>query len=56
MYIIVFQHGYRDPHLALDSHYHLETFSTYEEAKAEAERCKDDEWYYDYVIYKEANS
>ncbi len=60
-YIIVWQHGYREPHIHLDSHYKAEVFSSYENAKEEADRTveaegKDSEWYYDYAIYEEVNS
>jgi hypothetical protein len=59
-YIIVWRHRHRDPHLGTDTHDFLETYSTYEQAKSEAERIEDEQgtespWYFDYAIYEESN-
>lgn len=60
-YIIVWRNRHREPHVSQNTHYFLETFSTYEEAKQEAEKTVDQEgpqspWYFDYAIYEEVKS
>lgn len=57
-YIIVWRNRHRDPHLALDDHDFLDTYSSYEDAKKYAEMTVDNEgpkspWYFDYAIYEE---
>lgn len=60
-YIIVWRHSHREPHVDVDSHYFLETYSSYEDAKKQAEEIIKQEgsespWYYDYAIYEEASN
>lgn len=60
-YIIIWKSHHREPHLDQDSHGFKETFSSYEDAKAEAERVLEQEgpnsvWYYDYEIFQTAES
>lgn len=55
MYIIVWRPTYQEPHLNFDSHYFLEQYSTYENAKKAAEEMLDlgSDWYNEYAIFKE---
>ena len=58
MYIIVWRNSHRDPHINFNSHYFAETYSTYEDAKEDAEKILEaegpkSEWYFDYAIYEE---
>lgn len=60
-YIIVWRHRHREPHLDTDYRDFLEDFSTFEEAKKEADRIVEQEgtnspWYFDYAIYEEVTS
>lgn len=57
-YIVVWRHRHRDPHVSVNTHDFLETYSTYEDAKADADKTVDHEgpqspWYFDYAIYEE---
>jgi hypothetical protein len=59
-YIIVWRNTHREPHVDVDTHGFREEYSTYEEAKAEAEKAVEAEgpqspWYFDYAIYKEVS-
>lgn len=63
MYIIVWRNSHREPFINLNDHQFKESYSTYEQAKEDAERILEQEndnseshWYYDYQIYEEANS
>lgn len=55
MYIIVWMPTYKEPHVSLDSHYFLEKYSTYDDAKKTAEEMLDlgSDWYNEYEIFKE---
>lgn len=60
-YIIVWRNSHRDPHVSVDTHDFIETYSTYEEAKESADQTVEHQgpespWYYDYAIYEEATS
>ncbi len=52
-YIIVWRNSYRDPHIMLNDHSFKEEYSTYEDAKKEAEAANDNELFIDYAIYEE---
>lgn len=59
-YIIVWRNNHKEPHIDVNSHGFKETYSSYEEAKEEAERAVESEghgsrWYFDYSIYQEVN-
>jgi hypothetical protein len=61
MYIIVLRNNMRNPHVDVDSHEFLETYSSYEEAKAAADAVVEaqgpgNEWYFNYAIYEEVTS
>lgn len=56
----MWKNTHREPHVSVDSHEFLETFSTYEDAKESAEKTLENEgdkspWYFDYQIYEEVN-
>ena len=62
MYIIVWRNSHREPFLDTDSRSFLESYYSYEEAKAAAEEIVKNEnenesspWYFDYQIYEESN-
>jgi hypothetical protein len=60
-YIIVWRNRHRDPHVGTNTHDFLETYSSYEIAKEEAERIEEEQgtknpWYFDYAIYEEVES
>jgi hypothetical protein len=62
MYIIVWRNSYREPFVDTDSRQFLESYYSYEDAKAAAEEIMKNEnegqqspWYFDYKIYKETN-
>lgn len=60
-YIIVWRNSHREPFVDTNSHDFLETFSSYEDAKAEADKVVEAEgpksqWYFDYAIYEEVKS
>lgn len=62
-YIIVWRNSHRDPHVDVGSGEFIEKYSTYEDAKEEAEKVKRIEneneqspWYFDYQIYQEVNN
>jgi hypothetical protein len=63
MYIIVWRNSHREPFIDVDSRSFLESYYSYEEAKAAAEEIVKNEnvgnqlspWYFDYKIYEEAN-
>jgi hypothetical protein len=62
MYIIVWRNTHREPFVDVDSRQFLESYYSYEEAKAAAEEIVKNEnenepspWYFDYKIYEESN-
>lgn len=60
-YIIIWKHRHREPHVQVDSHNFMETYSTYEEAKEGAEETEEhigseNPWYFDYAIFEEVDS
>jgi hypothetical protein len=54
-YIIVWRNNHRDPFVDVNSHYFLETYSTYEQAKEAAEAILSED-YFDYQIYEEVSN
>jgi hypothetical protein len=61
MYIVVWRNSHKEPHVSMDTHSFIETYSTYEEAKKSAEETEanmgnNDPWYFDYKIYEEASN
>lgn len=61
MYVIIWRHTHREPHLDLNDRSFLESYSTYEQAKDAAENTLASEgdeshFYYDYAIYQESIS
>lgn len=52
-YIIIFNLGYRDSHMHLDSHYMVTEFNDYEDAVEEAKNCIDGKDYRSFKIYEE---
>lgn len=58
-FIIVWKNGHRDPFVATDDRYFLDTYSSYENAEKAAKEMEDD-WkvndrqFFDYQIYEEA--
>ena len=62
MYIIVWRNSHREPFVDVDSRQFLESYYSYEDAKAAAEEIVKNEnenepssWYFDYKIYEESN-
>ena len=62
MYIIVWRNSHREPFVDTDSRQLLESYYSYEDAKAAAEEIMKNEnetqqspWYFDYKIYEESN-
>jgi hypothetical protein len=54
-FIIVWRNNHRDPFVDVNSHYFLETYSTYEQAKEAAEAILSED-YFDYQIYEEVSN
>ena len=59
-YIIIWRNNHREPFPDIDSRDFLETYSTFEEAKKQADEILEREnegqmspWYFDYKIYEE---
>jgi hypothetical protein len=59
MYIIVWKHNTREPHVDVDTHGFIIQHYTYEEARQSAEETyktenefKKSEWYFNYKIYE----
>lgn len=55
-YIIVWRPNSRDPFIHTDGHYFKEEFSTYEEAKREADANVDNDHFRNYAIFEEVTS
>jgi len=62
MYIIIWRNSHRDPHVGMDSHDFIESFSDEESAREHAEETLKNEnedspspWYFDYKIYQEVD-
>ena len=62
-YIIVWRNNHKEPFLDTNTNAFLETYSTYDEAKAAAEEIERAEnsgeespWYFNFQIYEEASS
>ncbi len=63
-YIIIWRNSQSEPFVDVDLYDFLQSYSTYEEAKAFAEEIEEREnsgkeqspWWFDYKIYEEANS
>jgi len=62
MYIIVWRNSHREPFIDVNHSQFMESYYSYEEAKAAAEEIVKNEsegdpspWYFDYQIYKESN-
>ena len=60
-YIIVWRNNHREPFVDVDTNEFKEEYSSYEEAKEEAEMVLKQEgpksqWYFNYAIYEEVKS
>ena len=55
-YIIVWRNNGRDPFIQTDSHYFVEEFSSFDDAKESADANLDDEHFQNYAIYEEVTS
>jgi len=57
-YIIVWRNSLSEPHVDLNDHGFMETYSSYRQAKESADDILDpkDKWYCEYAIFKEVTS
>lgn len=61
-YIIVWRDSHKEPHINIDGHNFKESYSSYDQAKEDADKIEEIEndgemspWYFDYKIYKEVD-